>query len=203
MPERGLQELAALLQDISSSAPTPGGGSVAAIVGALAASLGAMAASIRASKTSDNRIQSLAKRFFDHQAAFLRLSADDEAAFEEVMAAFQLSNSDEAKSSTRERALLRAAEVPLALAARCCDLLDDLAQMVSLATTHSVSDVGAAAHLARAAAESTLLNVEINAHMMQDEAARGGVRRKKRELELQCAEQTQTIVESVEARIQG
>ena len=201
MTELGDRALSEFLEAVSSSDPTPGGGSVAAVVGALAASLGAMAAAIRANKQTDESVQTLAAAFETHRAAFMRLSRDDEAAFEEVMAAFRLPKSDPGKANRLEQSLLCAAEVPLDLAGQCRDLLLDLEQMASLATQHSVSDVGAAAYLAGAAAHATLLNVDINSQMMNDGRTRSGVSSRRQALAKQCAELVETVTASVRQRM--
>ena len=62
---------------VSSSAPTPAGGSVAAAVAALGARLGSIVPAIPASKSADDRIGESATDRVSFRGAFLRLSMQD------------------------------------------------------------------------------------------------------------------------------
>jgi len=70
------------LEAVSSSMPTPGGGSVAAVVAALSAALGSMVTAISTKKSDNDQITTLAAACSGFRETFLRLSAEDQSAFE-------------------------------------------------------------------------------------------------------------------------
>ncbi len=88
------KSVAALLEDFRSSAPTPGGGSAAALAGAIGASLLAMVAALpKPRATSDEDLQKL--RLAGERCAALANELEDlvdrdSAAYELVMAAYRL-----------------------------------------------------------------------------------------------------------------
>ncbi|MCH5159952.1 MAG: cyclodeaminase/cyclohydrolase family protein [Clostridiales bacterium] len=117
---------------LSSKAPTPGGGSALATVGAIACSLVEMAINVTVAKlTSDNEyydyLQSESKIVNRAKSALYRLSNDDAAAFEQIIAARKLPKMTEDEAKHREIALQKAyhnaALVPLDVMRVCSDLL--------------------------------------------------------------------------------
>src|SRR5207244_10218520 len=117
-----------------SDSPAPGGGSVAALMGALGASLGGMVANLSAGKRGwDDKIEYFsdwavkAQRLKDD---LLSLVDEDTNAFNKVMDAFGVSRDSAEEKAARaaaiERATKHAAEVPLKVmetAARSYELL--------------------------------------------------------------------------------
>ena len=104
-----------------SDSPAPGGGSVAALLGALGASLGGMVANLSAGKRGwDDRLEFFSSKAVEAQELkdeLLRLVDEDTAAFNRVMAAFGLPK-DSAEEKTARSAAIQAAnkyaaEIPL------------------------------------------------------------------------------------------
>jgi len=79
-PDLSGLRIADYLQALGSGAPTPGGGSAAALAGALASALGRMVVSVAQEKEPTPERQSLVAAFRDLEAHFLRLAAEDERA---------------------------------------------------------------------------------------------------------------------------
>ena len=104
-----------------SDSPAPGGGSVAALMGALGASLGGMVANLSAGKRGwEDKLKYFSDSAVKGQQLkdeMLGLVDEDTAAFNEVMAAFGLPRGSDQEKSARsaaiQRATQRAAEVPL------------------------------------------------------------------------------------------
>ena len=149
--------LGGLLDQIAAPAPTPGGGTVAAVSGALAASLAAMVAGLTVGK----------KKYAASEAAMneaLRKAAVERRAL--MGLARRMPQTTPAESEARERALalagLEASRVPLRTAEACLEVLSLAAETARLGNVNAASDAGVAGLLARAAAEGALLNVEIN-----------------------------------------
>src|SRR5215813_14659341 len=129
-----------------SDSPAPGGGSVAALMGALGASLGGMVANLSAGKRGwDDKLAYFsdwavkAQRLKDEM---LSLVDEDTAAFNKVMAAFALPKGTPKEKSARSAAIEAgnklAAEVPLRVmrtAAKAYDLLAEMAARGNSAST--------------------------------------------------------------------
>ncbi len=159
------------LERLGSSAPAPGGGSAACLAGALSAALGHMVIAVAREKEPSPERTALAEAFAGLQARFAALAADDEAAFDAVMAALRAPREEPGRAERVQTALERAADVPLAAAAAAVVTLEHLRSAEAHASRAIVSDVGAAAHLALAAARSSLLNVAVNVRSLRAPAA--------------------------------
>ncbi len=203
MPSLREMSLGQYMDEVSSSSPTPGGGSVAAVVAALATCLGAMVAALAANKATDDRIGALAGRAAQAQERFLQLSAEDQSAFEAVMAALRLDKDDPNRAAQIKATIQVAADTPLAIAQACHDVLIDLESLAERASRHSISDVGAAAHLALAALRAALLNVAINVTFMADQDTAEAYQAASMRLESDATVRAERIVDQVFARIRG
>jgi glutamate formiminotransferase/formiminotetrahydrofolate cyclodeaminase len=160
-----------------SDSPAPGGGSVAALMGALGASLGGMVANLSAGKRGwDDKLE-----FFSNWAVkaqklkdeLLFLVDEDTNAFNKVMDAFGLAKgSDEekkARAAAIESATKYAAEIPLKVMETSAKSYELLAEMAEKGNPASVSDVGVGALATRACVEGAALNVRINLGQLKDE----------------------------------
>jgi formiminotetrahydrofolate cyclodeaminase len=158
------------LDDLASEAPTPGGGTAAAVSGALGASLAEMVAALTLSKekfaSAHEAMRSIAEGARLARKELLSLSRADSEAYDEVVAARRLPKETEEQKAKRQKAIeagnRRATEVPLRTAQVAARLLAALPELVEKGNPSALSDVGAAAILLEAAAEGALLNVGIN-----------------------------------------
>ena len=126
-----------VLRAISSEDPTPGGGSVAALVLAHSHSLAMMVSrlTIRSEKWADGH-NSARKAIENSEIGIskaISLANDDAAAFNSVMDAYKLPKSTENEQKIRKEAIqdstLNAAEVPLETAEEAIDLLQSIATL--------------------------------------------------------------------------
>ncbi|PYK60204.1 MAG: glutamate formimidoyltransferase [Verrucomicrobia bacterium] len=160
-----------------SDSPAPGGGSVAALMGALGISLGGMVANLSAGKRGwEDKL-----RYFSDWAVkaqqmkdeMLLLVDEDTAAFNEVMAAFALPKGSTKEKSTRSAAIENAnklaAEVPLRVMQTASKAYDLLAEMAARGNPASISDVGVGLLAVRACVEGAGMNVRINVANLKDE----------------------------------
>ena len=116
------------LDRLASSAPTPGGGSAAAVMGAMGAALTSMVCNVTIGKKGLEGVEApmLAVRAESArlQVRLTEMMAEDIAAFDGLMAAYKLPKATEEDKARRsaaiESSLRRATEVPLACA-RACD----------------------------------------------------------------------------------
>jgi glutamate formiminotransferase/formiminotetrahydrofolate cyclodeaminase len=160
-----------------SDSPAPGGGSVAALMGALGASLGGMVANLSAGKRGwDDKLEYFSNWAVTAQQLkdeLLALVDEDTAAFNKVMDAFALSkeSADEktARAAAIEQATKYAAEVPLKVMETASKSYELLAEMAERGNPASVTDVGVGALATRACVEGAALNVKINLAQLEDE----------------------------------
>ena len=158
--------------------PAPGGGSVAAYMGALGAALGAMVANLSAHKPGWDEqweyFSEWAEKGLALEQELLRLVDEDTAAFNRVMAAFGLPKTTEEEKRLRQQAIqdatCYAAEVPLRTMQAASKVFALCRVMVEKGNPNSVSDAGVGALAARAAVIGAGLNVKINAASLKDKA---------------------------------
>ena len=170
--------LSGFVSSVASSTPTPGGGSVAAHVGALAAALAQMVAALTVGRKKYAAVDAEMKQI-GLQAAELgntlaALVEADARAYTAVSEAYKLPKEPEAAASRRSAAiadaLLGAALVPLDTARACARVAELAATVAVKGNTNAVSDAGVAALLAEAACRGAGYNVRINIAAMADKS---------------------------------
>ena len=169
-------DLKAFADETASESPAPGGGSVAAYVGALGASLGTMVANLSSHKAGwDARwgeFSQWAEQGQKLKDELLGLVDEDTAAFNAIMAAFGLPKGSDAEKAARTAAIQaatkRAIEVPFRVMQLSADALPLALAMAKQGNPNSISDAGVGALCARAAVQGAYLNVRINAKGLVD-----------------------------------
>jgi glutamate formiminotransferase/formiminotetrahydrofolate cyclodeaminase len=164
------------LAALASDAPTPGGGTAAAVAGAMGAALAEMVSALTLSKekyaASHEAVRQIAEAAQLARTEFVRLAREDSDAYDGVMAARRLpKDTDEQKAvRTRQVALANrhASEVPMRTARAAARLLAALPELAEKGNSNAVSDVGGAALLLDACVEGALLNVGINLSGIED-----------------------------------
>ena len=164
------------LDELASKAPTPGGGGASAYVGAVAAALASMVGNLTVGKKTYAAVEPQVKEHLDQLEALrgdlLGLIDADAAAFKPLAAAYGLPKDTpeqkQAKEEALQAALRDACLVPLRIMEVCCAVLSEARFMAENGSKLAVSDAGASALLARAAAEAASLNVFINTGTMAD-----------------------------------
>jgi formiminotetrahydrofolate cyclodeaminase len=192
------------LQTLGSSRPAPGGGSVAGLVGALAAGLGQMVVSLTAKHGEDPNLEGHYSLLGSSIVSLLSSAAADERAYSGYLEASRLprSTGDEkaARRNAMQTALIHAAEVPLGLASSACDLLDQLAPVVSHGTPHALSDADIAISLAHASVVAGLANVRINIPLIKNETKAAGFTRQSDDLETRANARAESLRSALKAR---
>lgn len=164
------------LVELSSKAPTPGGGGASAVAGAMAASLGAMVANLTSGKKKyaevQGRIDEVIPQLEALRDRLLGLADADAAAFAPLSQAYGLPKAtpeEQAhKAEVMEEALRTACESPYQIMETICQVVDLLAELAQIGTRIAISDVGVGAAFASAALKGASLNVFINAKSMKD-----------------------------------
>lgn len=194
--------LSAFADETASESPAPGGGSVAAYMGALAAALGTMVANLSAHKAGwDDRWKEFSDYAVEGRRLLDSLTAlvdEDTAAFGRIMAAIGMPKSTDQEKQARAEALetatLYATEVPLRTMRTAFDTFWLLERMASEGNPASVSDAGVGAIAAEAAVAGAYLNVKINAAGLSDRAAADRILAQAADIAAQAAKRRADIV---------
>src|SRR5213594_112238 len=189
--------------------PAPGGGSVAALMGALGASLGGMVANLSAGKRGwDDKLHYFSNWAVKAQQLkdeLLLLVDEDTAAFNKVMEAFALpkesAEEKTARSAAIEAATKYAAEVPLKVMETASRSYALLAEMAEKGNPASISDVGVGALATRACIEGAALNVRINLGQLKTEKFKADIQEKVRKISADSEAQFKTIIQIVEGKL--
>ncbi len=175
----GGQKIEEFLDTLASSAPVPGGGSVAALAGALGVSLLAMVGEITMGKKKPEdktAVEGVLRLLGPMRERFVALIDEDAAAFEKVMAAFKMPKGEEGQREARkaavEEATIGAASVPLETARAALAALEAGEALAELGAKSAVSDVACGALCLEAAARAAAYNIQINVAGMEDAEAR-------------------------------
>ncbi len=168
------------VDEVSSSSPAPGGGSVAALAGSLGAALAAMVANLTVGKKGYEAAwassSALAERAQALKAQLLAAVDDDTKAFDDVLGAMRLPKASDDEKRARSDAIAAAYEkatsVPLATARRCLAAMELALESAQSGNRNSASDAGVAALLAKAGLDAAILNVRINLPSVREGAFR-------------------------------
>lgn len=175
----GSMTLSAFADETASESAAPGGGSIAAAVGAFGAALGTMVANLSAHKRGwDERWEEFSKHAEQGQVIkdeLVRLIDADTDAFNKVMAAMGLPKNTPEEKEARKKALNEAnkgaIEVPFQVMRQAIASFPLLEAMAREGNPASVSDAGVGALCARTAVHGAWLNVKINLSGLGDPEA--------------------------------
>jgi len=166
--------LEGFLTSVASDTPTPGGGSVAALVGAQGAALVAMVCRIvmRKKGADPGKVGNILARSEKLMESLLKLMEEDAQAFDMVIRAFKMPKNTEDERKARTVALQaarrRAAEVPLETGEACLEVLKLARITINLVGRNMISDVMVAAFCAYSGVMGASYNVRINLHTLKD-----------------------------------
>ena len=175
--------IASFFDQVAGPTPTPGGGTVAAFVGALAACLPAMVANLTLGKkkyaAAEGAMLDLKREAETLRRDLLALGRRDSEAFDQVLKARRLAHSTPAEVADRDAAIatadLEACRVPLETAKACVRVAGMAVVAARQGNVNACSDAGVAGLLARAAGEGALLNVQINLKSLPASADRESI----------------------------
>src|SRR6266545_1514443 len=210
-PQKSLlkMDLRQFCNETLSDSPAPGGGSVAALMGALGASLGGMVANLSAGKRGwDDRLSYFSDWAVKAQQlkdGLLALVDEDTAAFNKVMDAFALpkDSTDEkkARSAAIEEATKHAAEIPLKVMETASKSYEILSEMGEKGNPASISDVGVGILAVRACVGGAAMNVRINLSQLKDEKFRSALLKKVQQITADSDARFKEINQIVESKL--
>jgi glutamate formiminotransferase/formiminotetrahydrofolate cyclodeaminase len=162
------------IDELAGGAPTPGGGSAAALAGALAAALVAMVARLTIGKKAYAGVEAQAREILAEaeqlRVELRRLVDEDATAYAGVSQAYKIPKADPHRAQAIDEALLSAARPPAEVVKRGRRLLA-LAQTIEhVGNQNAVSDARVAAMLAKTAIDGATENVNANMAGMSEQA---------------------------------
>jgi len=188
---------------LASKAPVPGGGGAAALTAANAAALVAMAGSLTVGKKKYAAVREQLQQNIGQCEAlrehFLSLIDADAEAFLPLQQAYSIPKDDPARAEVMQQASLTAASAPLQMLRALSQLLPLAEQMAQLCSPLVVSDVGCAASLCAAAAQSAAINVFVNTSGL---AAAQSLETEAKQLLADCENRASALTQAVLRRFQ-
>jgi len=172
-PDQALSDFVAA---VAAAKPTPGGGSVAACVGALAASLGIMGARLGNRSDEEGRLMQLQDRL-------RRLVQEDATAYGQLIDAYKIPKHDPERPYTDATALHRATEIPLEIAGSACEAGRLLYSLSQSAKSLVHSDLTVGLHMAIAAVTAGCHTAKINLKSLTNQSFRDSCLRRIMETE--------------------
>ena len=167
-----MESCRAFVEVLASSAPAPGGGGAAALVGAIGTALGNMVGSLTVGK----------KKYADVEAEIIALKASsdalqkqlqeqveaDEVNFLPLAKAYGIPKDDPNRDKVMEEATIIACGTPMKIMELCCQALDCIAVFAAKGSRLAVSDAGCGAVCCKAALQAASLNVFINTKSLKN-----------------------------------
>ncbi len=174
------------LDELASSAPAPGGGSVAALSGALGAGLISMVCNLTLGKPKYAAVQddvaAILKKSENLRQELTDLLEEDVQAYTRLSQTMKMPRDTEEQKATRaalmDKALKAATDVPMRVAEACAAVMALCPKAAEKGNTNAVSDVGVGILMAEAGLRSAALNVLINLGFIKDERFVSESRRK-------------------------
>lgn len=165
------------LDELASSAPAPGGGSVASLGGALGAALISMVCNLTLGKKGYEDVQDDIEDLLAQSEALRKELTDlleaDVAAYTGYSVAAKMPRSTDEEKAERaqamQAALKVATDVPLRIAGAAARVMDLCMAAAEKGNKWAVSDAGVAVLMAEAALRSAALNVLINLGTLKDQ----------------------------------
>lgn len=165
------------VNQVSSSEPVPGGGSVSALAGSLAAALSNMVASLTIGKKKYSEVEEDMKKVKEDaiilQEDLISDITRDSEAFNRVMEAFKMPKGTDDEKNDRKEAIQNASkhasEIPLNVAKKSLKIMDLSKIVVEKGNKNAITDGAVSAMLARTAGLGALYNVKINLSSIKDE----------------------------------
>lgn len=156
--------------------PTPGGGSVAAVVGALSASMGEMVLRYSIGKKNqqavDQELLPVLAELTRAREMLLQLMVEDQLAYEAVSQLKKLPADSAERREKYSAALTACIRVPEAMAATGVAILELCDRVVNFSNYYLLSDLAVCADLAMATTRCAVYNVRVNLKELTEEADR-------------------------------
>ena len=193
----------AFVDVLASSAPTPGGGGAAALVGAIGTALGNMVGSLTVGKKKyadvQDEIIALKAKCDELQYQLLNQVEADEVGFLPLAKAYGIPKDHPDRERILEEATVTACAAPLKIMELCGEAIVCIAAFAAKGSRLAVTDAGCGAVVCKAALQAASLNVFVNTKSMKDRVAAEEMNRRANEMLCRYCAMADEIFESVRA----
>lgn len=161
---------------VATSEPIPGGGSVAALVGALGAALSTMVASLTINNKKYRAVEAEMEKNIQEiqqiQDDLISLVQKDIENFEPLAKLYKMKSDDpeekERIKEAKQKALYQACLVPMEIIKKCGRAIELSQEFAIKGNKVVIADSGSSAVLCKAAMQAASFNIYINTNMMRD-----------------------------------
>lgn len=201
------------IEEVKSSNPTPGGGSVSALVGSIGGALTNMVGNLTIDKKVFEDVPEDAKEIMREANVELEKLVDDLAdivdkdatAFDGVMEAFKMPKDTDEEKKARSNAIQegykKALDVPFRCAEECYKVMELQKVYADYGNVNAITDVGVGTLLAYSGLEGALFNVTINLKSIKDEEFRKHTEEKVNNLLAEGKKLKEELIEVVYRRL--
>ena len=174
------------LEELSSSAPVPGGGGASALIGAIGCALCSMVANLTTGKKKyaeyQGRIDELLPFLEDMRAQLMEDIKLDADAFYPLSQAYSIPKDAPDRDKIMEEALLTASNAPMKIVEDVSRLVPVLEELEIIGSRLAISDVAVAAAACSAALKGAVMNIYINTKSMKNREVADAMNQKAKDL---------------------
>lgn len=174
------------LDELSSSAPVPGGGGASALIGAIGCALCSMVANLTTGKKKyvqyQERIDELLPFLENMRGALMEDIKLDADAFYPLSQAYSIPKDAPDRDKIMEEALLTASNAPMKIIEDVSKLVPVLEELEVIGSRLAISDVAVAAAACSAALKGAVMNIYINTKSMKKREVAEAMNQKAKEL---------------------
>ena len=175
------------IEQVDSAQPAPGGGSVAALVGALGVSLSCMYGHLSIGKKAFEQLDETIKNDFIQafeqlhtlENKLLKLVDEDAKLYPKILASYRLPKSTEEEQKTRTQAIYEATilaiEGPYTIAKCAYEALEQIEILLPYGNKNVISDAACAIVLLVATIETAIINMEINLSTLENKTYKDAI----------------------------
>jgi formiminotetrahydrofolate cyclodeaminase len=184
--------------------PTPGGGSVTAVVGALAATMGEMVLHYSIGKKNqqavDEELAPVLAGLTRSREVLMQLMIEDQLAYEALTRIRKLPADSPERAEKYPAALVACIRVPEAMAATGVAILELCDRVVNFANYYLLSDLAVCSDLAMATTRCAIYNVRVNLKELTEEGDRRRIESSISQMLQRAAELIQKVSPRIWAR---
>ena len=189
------------LEELSSSAPVPGGGGASALIGAIGCALCSMVANLTTGKKKyaeyQGRIDELLPFLEDMRARLMEDIKLDADAFYPLSQAYSIPKDAPNRDKIMEEALLTASNAPMKIVEDVSRLVPVLEELEVIGSRLAISDVAVAAAACSAALKGAVMNIYINTKSMKNREVADAMNQKAKDLVADGTKRCDAVYEKI------
>lgn len=189
------------LEELSSSAPVPGGGGASALIGAIGCALCSMVANLTTGKKKyaeyQGRIDELLPFLEDMRAQLMEDIKLDADAFYPLSQAYSIPKDAPDRDKIMEEALLTASNAPMKIVEDVSRLVPVLEELEVIGSRLAISDVAVAAAACSAALKGAVMNIYINTKSMKNREVADAMNQKAKDLVADGTKRCDAVYEKI------